>query len=301
VNFGIQTGQQHRSYDDLLSAWLLAERLGFSHAWLYDHLIPVGGDPAGPVFEAWTLLASLLSRTERIRGGILVTCVQYRNAGVLAKEAVTVDHASGGRLEFGIGSCWNAWEAGLYGIGFPPLAARNDNLEEAIALARAVWAGTAAPLPSAPRPVNGTIPVWVGGTGARSTRIVARAADGWNVVFTTYDEYAEHLARVRASCEEFGRDPAALRLSFGQRVVVEDTHERAEQRAREMYDRSGVPWDDYVRARVVFGTAAGVAEQVARFRDLGVEQFILWYEPPIADARPQEQIERFARDVVPLL
>lgn len=308
MDFGIQTGQQHRSYQDILELWQLADRLGMRTAWLYDHLVPVGGSPDGNVFEAWTMLSSLLSRTERIRGGILVTCVMYRHPSVLAKQAVTVDHASGGRLEFGIGSCWNAWEAGLYGIPFPGLRERNERLDEALAIVRAMWSardavvagvstGYAAPAPvQQPHP-----PVWVGGTGKRIPSIVAEHADGWNVVLTTVEEYAGHVERVRAACEAAGRDPSSVRFSFGQRVVVEATREAAEARARAMYEPHGAAFDDFVRERVIFGAPADVAEQIARFRDLGVADFVLWHEPPMDDPNAAEQIEAFMRDVAPLL
>lgn len=312
MDFGIQTGQQHRSYEDILALWQLAERYEFRSAWLYDHLVPVGGDMDGNVFEAWTMLASLLARTSRIRGGILVTCVMYRHPSVLAKQAVTVDHASGGRLEFGIGSCWNAWESSLYGVPFPGLRERNARLEEAIDLMKMMWRAEPGPFEgehyqvsgahASPRPLQDPHPpVWVGGTGKRIPSIVASRADGWNVVFTSFDEYAGHLARVRVACEEAGRDPSTLRLSFGQRVCVDATRERAEARTRDMYERNGAPFDDFVRDRVIFGTPADVAAEVARFRDLGVNEFVLWHEPPIDDLEAAEQIEAFAREVAPLL
>jgi alkanesulfonate monooxygenase SsuD/methylene tetrahydromethanopterin reductase-like flavin-dependent oxidoreductase (luciferase family) len=311
VEFGIQTGQQHRSYREILNLWQIAERLGFTYAWLYDHLIPVGGDLDGDVFEAWTLLSSLLSRTENIRGGILVTCVMYRQPAVLAKAASTVDHASGGRVELGIGSCWNAWEAGLYGIDFPPLRERNERLGEAIEVIRTMWdpskqnydgryykvsAAHASPLPvQQPHP-----PIWVGGTGKSLPAIAAKHADGWNAIFTSLEEYKGHLARVRAACEEAGRDPATLALSFGQRVSVDSDSKRAEERARLQYERHGVPFDEVMRSRFIFGSAMQVAEQVRALRDLGVGQFVLWHEPPF-DSDAEDQIREFAETVVPLL
>jgi F420-dependent oxidoreductase-like protein len=311
VEFGIQTGQQHRSYREILNLWQTAERLGFTYAWLYDHLIPVGGDLDGDVFEAWTLLSSLLSRTERIRGGILVTCVMYRQPAVLAKAASTVDHASGGRVELGIGSCWNAWEEGLYGIGFPPLRERNERLGEAIQVIRTMWdptkqnydgryykvsAAHASPLPvQRPHP-----PIWVGGTGKSLPAIAAKHADGWNAIFTSLEEYKGHLGRVRAACEEAGRDPATLALSFGQRVSVDSDSKRAEERARMQYERHGVPFDEVMRSRFIFGSAMQVAEQVRALRDLGVGQFVLWHEPPF-DSDAEDQIREFAETVVPLL
>ena len=304
MRFGIQTGQQHRSYAEIESLWLSAERHGYDSAWLYDHLIPVGGDMDGNVFEAWTLLASLMAKTERIRGGILVTCVMYRPMAVLAKMAVTVDHVSGGRLDFGIGSCWNSWEAALYHVDFPPLRDRTAKLIEAVGLARAMWSGTdeaGAPAHASPRPVQQPgPPVWIGGTGKRIPAVVAEHADGWNVVFTTFDEYAGHLARVKQACEEAGRDPATLKLSFGQRVVVDADEKKAEQRAREMYERNNAPFDDFVRDRVIFGTPEQVAEQVARFRDIGLDEFIAWHEPPM-DVDADEQVATFAETVIPLL
>lgn len=311
MDFGIQTGQQHRSYADILKLWQTAEHLGFSTAWLYDHLVPVGGDLDGPVFEAWTLLSSLLSRTDTIRGGVLVTCVMYRQPSVLAKEAATVDHVSGGRVEFGIGSCWNSWEADLYGIAFPPLRERNDRLIEAIDVIRTMWdpskenftgkhysisGAHVSPLPvQQPHP-----PIWVGGTGVRMPAMAAAKADGWNVVFTSLSEYQGHLARVQHACEEIGRDPATLKLSFGQRVCVDRDARSAEERARAQYERHNVAFDDHVRERFVFGTAMQVAEQIRAFGDLGVGQFILWHEPPF-DADAEDQIREFSETVMPLL
>ena len=311
MDFAIQTGQQHRSYDELLGLWRVAEQLHFSHAWLYDHLVPVGGDLDGNVFEAWTLLSSLLSRTERIRGGILVSCVMYRHPSVLAKQAVTVDHASNGRLDLGIGSCWNAWEADLYGIEFPPLRERNERLLEAIDVIRTMWDPSAGNVEgthyrvsgahAAPRPVQQPgPPIWIGGTGKRMPEIVAAKADGWNAIFTTLDEYREHLERVRAACEAIGRDPSTVRLSFGQRVSVDHDERRAEERARAQYERNGVPFDDHIRERFIFGSPLQVAETIRAFRDAGVEQFVLWHEPPF-DIEAEDQIRAFAETVMPLL
>lgn len=311
MDVAIQTGQQHRSYPELLNLWRTAEHLGYRAAWLYDHVVPVGGDLDGPVFEAWTLLSSLLSRTERIRGGVLVSCVMYRHPSMLAKEAVTVDHVSGGRLDVGVGSCWNAWEADLYGIPFPPARERADRLVEAIEVLRAMWdpaprnvegrAYRVSAAHASPRPVQQPAPpIWVGGTGRRTAAIAAAHADGWNAIFVTPDEYRAHLARVRQACEDIGRDPETLRLSFGQRVSVDRDEHRAESRARAQYETHGVPFDDHIRERFLFGSPLQVAEQVASFRDLGVEQFILWHEPPF-DAEAEDQLRAFAETVTPLL
>lgn len=312
MEFGIQTGQQHRSFDEIVKLWKVAERAGFTYGWLYDHLVPVGGDLDGEVYEAWSMLAMLLARTEKIRGGILVSCVMFRHPAILAKTASTLDIASGGRLEFGIGGCWNSWEADLYGVPFPPLGERLDRLDEAIDVVRTMWdpskenyEGHYYKVSGAhfmPRPAQKPHPrIWIGGFGKRKLpRIVARQADGWNAIFLTLDEYRERLDAMHRACEEIGRDPKSLTLSFGQRVSVDSDAKRAEDRARLQYERHGVPFDEQIRSRFIVGTPLQVAEQIRAFQELGVEQFICWHEPPF-DAEAEDQIRQFAETVMPLL
>jgi F420-dependent oxidoreductase-like protein len=312
VQFGIQTGQQHRPFSEILGLWQLAERTGYSHGWLYDHLVPVGGDLDGEVFESWSALAILLAKTDRLRGGILVTCVMFRHPAILAKTASTIDIASGGRLEFGIGACWNAWEADLYGVQFPKLSERVERLDEAISVVRTMWDPTkenfeghyynvssahVQPLPAQrPHP-----PIWVGGWGkTRMPELIARQADGWNAIFLSYHEYRERLEAMRRACEEIGRDPSSLTLSFGQRVSVDADAKRAEARAIEQYERNGIPFDEQLRSRFIFGTPMQVAEQILALRDLGVSQFILWHELPF-DAEAEDQIRQFSESVMPLV
>ena len=312
MQFGIQTGQQHRSFTEILSLWQLAERVGYSYGWLYDHLVPVGGDLDGDVYESWSVLAMLLARTERLRGGILVSCVMFRHPAILAKTASTIDVASEGRLELGMGACWNSWEADLYGVQFPKLSERIDRLDEAISVVRTMWDPTkenfegryykvssahVQPLPhQKPHPR-----IWVGGWGrTKMPELIARQADAWNAIFLSFDEYRERLGAMRRACEEIGRDPATLTLSFGQRVSVDADERRAEQRAAEQYERHGVAFDEQLRSRFIFGTPLQVAEKVNAFKELGVDQFILWHEPPF-DAEAEDQIRQFSESVMPLV
>ena len=132
VRFGLFLSQAGRSWDDNLARFGMAEALGFDHAWLVDHLTPTDDHPERPIHEAWTLLAALAARTERIRLGVLVTSNTFRHPSILAKQAVTVDHVSGGRLVLGLGAGWHADEHRRYGIELPPPAERVDRLEEAI-------------------------------------------------------------------------------------------------------------------------------------------------------------------------
>src|SRR5258708_34474604 len=103
--FGIMTAPSQVGYDDVLRVWHEADAIPqIEHAWLFDHLMPIGGDPDGPTFEGWTLLSALAAQTERLRLGLLVTSNRFRPPAMLAKIAATVDVVSGVRLEFGIGA-----------------------------------------------------------------------------------------------------------------------------------------------------------------------------------------------------
>src|SRR5579864_3937928 len=105
VRFGIATAPQQVSYDDIRRVWREADTIPqIEHAWLFDHLMPIAGDPSGPVFEGWTLLSALAAQTGRLRLGLMVTSNRFRPPAVLAKIAATVDVVSGGRLDFGIGA-----------------------------------------------------------------------------------------------------------------------------------------------------------------------------------------------------
>src|SRR5215207_9950617 len=118
----------------MLDDFTLAEELGFDHAWLVDHLLDTDGPPEHPCHEAWTLLAALAARTSRIRLGVLVSSNTFRHPAVLLKEAVTVDHVSGGRLILGFGTGWHEDEHRRYGITLPPPPERVDRFEEAVEL-----------------------------------------------------------------------------------------------------------------------------------------------------------------------
>ncbi len=126
------------SYAELEQFWRHADDLGFEAVWDYDHFYGLV-EHAKPTLEGWTTLAAMAVVVRRARVGCMVTGVTYRNPAILAKMAVTVDHISGGRLDFGIGAGWHDAEHRGYGIPFPGPGARVAMLDEALTVIRRLW------------------------------------------------------------------------------------------------------------------------------------------------------------------
>src|SRR3989475_6460184 len=173
MRFGIHAGPQDCSIAELRRLWRIADERGFHWCSVWDHLYSVSdlSDPAKPAFEGVATMAALASETKRVRVGCLVFCVCYRPVGLLAKAAVTIDHLSGGRCELGIGAGWNEIEARAFGIPFPPIKERLDQLGGTGKGPRAPFhgervqlAGRQAPLqgaPCEPRPPQPRPRLWV--------------------------------------------------------------------------------------------------------------------------------------------
>jgi alkanesulfonate monooxygenase SsuD/methylene tetrahydromethanopterin reductase-like flavin-dependent oxidoreductase (luciferase family) len=145
--FGIMTAPMQVDYHDILRVWREVDTIPeIEHAWLFDHLLPIGGDPNGPIYEGWTLLAALAAQTERLRLGLLVTSNRFRPPAMLAKIAATVDVVSDGRLEFGIGAGSRPSyplarrEYAAHGLPFHDAAHAVGSLAEACTIIRRLWA-----------------------------------------------------------------------------------------------------------------------------------------------------------------
>jgi len=132
MRFGLDVAQQRVSWDEVVRRVKLAEELGFDGAWGFDHFQPMYGEGPGETFEGMTTLAALSGVTSRIRLGLLVTGVTYRHPSVLAAQALTIDHASHGRLDLALGAAWFGKEHDELGIPFPPVGERFDLLEDAL-------------------------------------------------------------------------------------------------------------------------------------------------------------------------
>ena len=219
VAFGVHIGQQNLAMADLRGLWRRLDDAGVDWISVWDHLYEA--PPAGGTvdhFEAVATLGSLAADTRQARLGCLVFCVAYRNPGLLAKVATTIDHISGGRFELGLGAGWHQSEAEAFGYDFPPPGQRLEMLDEAVQLIRSLlteprttYAGRyfrADDASCRPAPVQDRLPLWIGGTGERKTlRIAARHADGWNAAYVSAERYGQLVKVLDGHCLAEGPRP----------------------------------------------------------------------------------------------
>jgi alkanesulfonate monooxygenase SsuD/methylene tetrahydromethanopterin reductase-like flavin-dependent oxidoreductase (luciferase family) len=221
MRFGLDVAQQRMPWDELVRRVQLAEELGFDGVWGFDHFQPMYGEGPGETFEGMTTLAALAGVTSRVRLGLLVTGVTYRHPSVFAAQALTVDHASHGRLDLSLGAAWFDKEHHELGIPFPPLSERYALLEDTLEIATRLFTGDVVsydgqvvslrdaqlrPGPvQQPRP-----PIWIGGSGPRRTLpLVARYADAWHS-FGSPNSLREASERIDQLAVEAGRDPSDI-------------------------------------------------------------------------------------------
>ena len=232
VRFGLFMSQANKRWPHILDEFRMAEDLGFDHAWVVDHLVDTDGPPEHGCLEGWTLLAALAASTSRIRLGVLVSSNTFRHPALLLKEAVTVDHVSGGRLILGLGAGWHQDEHRRYGIELPAPRERVDRFEEAVEIVsllmsqeRTTFAGRHYHLDDArlePPPLQRPrIPLLIAAHRPRMLRIAARYADQWDTFAAipgtategVEAELAERIAQLDAACHAIGRDPGEIRRS----------------------------------------------------------------------------------------
>jgi alkanesulfonate monooxygenase SsuD/methylene tetrahydromethanopterin reductase-like flavin-dependent oxidoreductase (luciferase family) len=271
MRFGLDVAQQRMPWDEVIGRVQYAEELGFDGAWGFDHFQPMYGDGPGEAFEGMTTLAALAGTTTRIRLGLLVTGMTYRHPSVFAAQALTVDHASHGRLELSFGAAWFDKEHRELGIPFPSTRARFDLLEDSLEIVTRLFTGDVVsydgrvvslrdaqlrPIPvQRPHP-----PIWIGGSGPRRTLpLVAKYADAWHA-FGTPNSLRDAFDRIDQLAIEAGRAPSDI-LRAG-----------------------SLSLDDLETAR----------KHAAKWRDAGYGYLVCGW-PDAGRA----QVEQFTRDVMP--
>lgn len=224
LTFGIGLRPQHATWAEQAAEWPKAEAMGFDSIWLNDHFHSLGDSIDADAFEASTTLAALALSTSRVKIGVLTYGNTHRLPIVLAKQMVTVDQMSGGRVIFGIGAGWHEAEHAAYAVPFPSAGDRVRMLEEALNIyrlletnERTTYRGryyTLIDAPFVPKPVNGRLPILIGGTKPKMLRVIGKHADIWDSSLPQ-DEYAAALKTIREHAREFGRDPQSIVASKG--------------------------------------------------------------------------------------
>lgn len=283
-------------WSETLSASQHAERLGFDGIWFSDHFMPFQGSIDGPIHECWTALAGLAAAVPRVRIGSIVTGNTYRHPAVLAKQAATVDHISGGRVVLGLGAGWQENEHRAYGIEYSTVKGRLDRLDEACAVItsllrqdRTTFEGEHYRLqdaPLQPKPVNPHLPLLIGGGGEQRTlRIAARWADEWNI-WGEPPLMAAKGAVLERHCEAIGRDPGEIhRSAIALLFLGDDTAWLDKMRAR-----------DHGRATII-GTPDEVIDIVHAYEAAGVDELIVPDFTMPDPARKRETLEQFMTEV----
>lgn len=269
--------QSRLGIGDIVARARTAEASGFHGVAFIDHLqTPMA--PDAPIWEAMTIATWVAAHTERLRIGHLVLCDAFRHPAVLAKQAVTLAEASGGRFELGLGSGSMPGELARFGLGAPTAGQRVTALEQTVTALRRYWAGGEdAQLP----PPSHPIPLLLAGTGPRMLELVARHADWWNLPATHVDALPELLGKI-----------GAARASVQQMVGFVADGADAEaviDKARRRFGQLG--------PGLICGRAEELIEYFAGLHRQGAQRFYVWF----SDFAAPETVAEFGKQVISAL
>jgi alkanesulfonate monooxygenase SsuD/methylene tetrahydromethanopterin reductase-like flavin-dependent oxidoreductase (luciferase family) len=310
LNLGILLWSQAATWPEMLDAAKRVDRLGYQHLWTWDHLYAIFGDPYQPIFEGWALLHAWARETERTRLGLLVGANTFRNPGLVAKLAATLDHVSDGRAILGIGGAWMELEHQAHGIDFGSgFGQRLDWLDESVSAIRAVLDGkevTSAPgghysfdhLRHSPPPIQPRLPIMIGGSGEKKTlRTVARYADMWNAMGPV-DVMRHKIEVLGQHCADVGRDPADIEFTLGIKATIRDSAEEADRVWKAAMEHNKTPLSDLEDDDTFWnGTPEQLAERLAPYFEMGFHT-VISEQPAPYDA---ETFERLIGQVKPLV
>ena len=283
MRFGAQLWSQATDWPGFRDAALAAEAAGWDSVWTWDHVNAIFGPWQQPILEGWSLLSALGPLTRRVRLGLMVGANTFRNPGLTAKLATTLDHVSGGRAVLGIGGAWFEREHDAFGIPFGSgFGERLDALDESVMLLRRLLDGetvthegrfyTFRDALSEPRSIQPRLPILVGGSGPRKTlRTVAQRADGWNTSGTV-EEARERVAILDRHCADVGRDRGEIEMTISFPVVIRDTERGAEEVFARLLAHNGTP--DAGKVPTLLGPPGAIAAAIAPYRELGFETVI---------------------------
>ena len=310
LKLGILLWNQATDWPSYAASVRRLEELGYDHLWAWDHLYAIFGDPYQPIFEGWSTLVGAAGITKRMRLGLLVGANTFRNPGLVAKIAATLDHISEGRAILGIGGAWMVPEHTEHGIEFGSgFGQRLDWLDESVAAMRDLLDGKVVTSPPDghyrfqnlrhhPVPIQKHLPIMIGGSGEKKTlRTVAKYADMWNGMGPL--DFMRHKVEVlRGHCEAVGRDPSEIEFTLGIKATIRDSAEEADRVWKAAMEHNRTPMADVEDDSTFWnGTAEQLAEKLAPYVELGFHTVISEQPAPY----DQETLERLVGEVKPLV
>jgi alkanesulfonate monooxygenase SsuD/methylene tetrahydromethanopterin reductase-like flavin-dependent oxidoreductase (luciferase family) len=307
LKLGALLWNQYTDWPSLLDAAVRAEQVGFDSIWTWDHVYPIVGSHAGPIFESWVTLTAWAMATERVRLGHMVVANTFREPALTAKMAATLDHVSGGRFTLGMGAAWFRTEHEAFGFPYgdgPPERLRW--LAEALPVIRGMLHGEqrtasgrryhARDVRNDPPPLQERLPLLVGGGGEKVTlRLVARYADA-NNVGGGFETVKRKESILRQHCEAVGRDEREIeRTTNIGALFIRDSEVAARRAQEEAFERNGGarPW----ATNQPVGTPEQIVEMLAPYLEIGYRHLIAGIPAPY----DHESMERFVREVKPEL
>jgi F420-dependent oxidoreductase-like protein len=283
-------------FERIAAQAVAAERSGFDTVFVMDHFyqLPMMGRPDQEMFEAYTLLGALAARTERVRLGTLVTGVTYRHPSHLAKAVTALDVISSGRALLGIGAAWFEQEHESLGFEFPPLKVRYEHLVDALEICRSMftqptttYAGTHHSVTGAfnsPAPINGAIPIMIGGQGEKKTfRLAAEYAHELNTT-SSFDDLPRKLEALQGHLDAIGRDRSDITVTPLGSLVMAPTHDEATAKLGRLLASRGTDLDTVladpalsamVMSRMVCGDPDEVVARVQELMAVGLDGFVV--------------------------
>jgi len=294
MDLGVQIEPQFGfKFEDVLAIALDAERAGFTRLWVSDHLFLDSNAVNTDCLEAWTLLAALAVRTERIRIGPMVTAQSYRNPALLAKIAAGVDVMSKGRLDFGLGAGWKDVEYRAYGYEFPDAPTRVTQLIETLEICTRMWKEEHATYQGkhykienalcSPKPMQKPLPIWIGGSKPRVMRAAAKFGHAFNITVSASapNDLPDRLRDLDEACRAEKRDPETLLRSAFLVACVGKTRAEAESRLDEIAKRQKSDRKSLLASRpgLVFGTPEDAAEKLRSYADKGIGHANIMFQP----------------------
>jgi F420-dependent oxidoreductase-like protein len=287
-------GQEGVSWEEWLALARGCDEHGFEGLFRSDHYVSFSRPADFGSLDAWATLSALAAHTSRIRLGTLVSPITFRHPSELAKAVVTADHASGGRVELGMGAGWFDGEHLAYGFPFPPVAERFDILEEQVEIVHRLWdrdedevtfKGSHYQLQGChalPKPVQDPHPPLIigGHAGKRSVRLAAQWADGYNTFGQTPDECRKIKESLVRACETADRDPEELPLSLMTFTMVAANQAELESKAGRLLQRRGesadpAAWLAGLGPERLRGTPERILELLAQYAEAGVSRIMM--------------------------